>query len=84
MKAIEAAHQGHEGLAIRLDGYNNLVVLYSAKRNKMFIAKDHTGELWRDLDPAEAERYRDWEPAPKLPLRIALLNWLEKLWRRVF
>lgn len=62
MDHLTAARLSKTGIALRID--NDCLVMYAQKNGKLVIAKDPEGILWRELDPAEAYRYKDWMPAP--------------------
>jgi hypothetical protein len=84
VRAQEAATQSPVGLAIRFDGKERLTVIYSAERNVVVMAKDRTGDFWSEHDPAEADRYHDWEPMPRDPWWIMVANFVEKIWFKIF
>jgi hypothetical protein len=59
---LTAARLSKCGVALRMDG--ELLVICRPDAGLLAIAKDPEGDLWQNLDPAEAYRYKDWEPAP--------------------
>lgn len=93
MKLAEAVRIG-AGIAVRYDGDERLCVLYSVakngKRERLVIAKDRIGYLWRDLDPAMAPIYADWVPGEvrwyeRLQYRLWRWGRLQRLkWKRRF
>jgi len=79
MTHTEAAAKSNCGLAGRVDG--EVCVLYA--NGSAFIAKDSSGELWRDVPLEDCERYHDWVPIQEAWFDRPL-DWLANLWHKLF